>query len=290
MQWTQINVYTSPEAEDAVAQILMDAGANGVMFGTDGHASVVTAYLSEAGPHSAAGLEARVSALADAGLDPGAARVTMARVDDEDWAESWKQHYQPLTVGHRLLIKPAWIDVASTERLIVELDPGMAFGTGYHPTTVLCLEALEDVVRPGHVVVDIGTGSGILGIAAARLGAASVVAVDTEVEAVEAARSNSFRNDVSDIITVKKGSTGTARELLGDGRADVLVVNILARVIHRMAEELHDLLCPGGTLVAGGIIGHAADGLVKRLQSVGFHLEDERYRDEWCCLIGRRGE
>ena len=133
------------------------------MFGTDGHASVVTAYLSEAGPHSAAGLEARVSALADAGLDPGAARVTMARVDDEDWAESWKQHYQPLTVGHRLLIKPAWIDVASTERLIVELDPGMAFGTGYHPTTVLCLEALEDVVRPGHVVVDIGTGSGNIG-------------------------------------------------------------------------------------------------------------------------------
>lgn len=299
MQWTQINVYTSPEAEEAVVNILLDAGAHGVLTGTDGQAPVVTAYLAQAGPESVADIEARVQALADAGLDPGPARVTAAHVEDEDWAESWKRHYKPLSVGRRLLIKPAWMDVPAEDRFVIELDPGMAFGTGYHPTTVLCLEALEDVVRPGDVVVDVGTGSGILGIAAVRLGAAAVIGVDTEPEAVEAARENALRNGVTDVMTVAKGSTVEATQLLGelgvgsaerslDGQSDVLAVNILARVIDQLADELYAMLKPGGIMVAGGIIDHAAADLIERLQSVGFHIEDERYRDEWCCLLARR--
>lgn len=303
MQWTQINVYTSPEAEEAVVSILLDAGAQGVVTGTDGRSPVVTAYLPELGPETVADVSARVQALADAGLDPGPARVTTSQVEDEDWAESWKRHYKPLSVGRRLLIKPAWIEVPADDRLVIELDPGMAFGTGYHPTTVLCLEALEDVVRPGDVVVDVGTGSGILGIAAARLGAATVIGVDTEIEAVEAARENAVRNDVADVMTVAKGSTGEAMQALSgsdgpvdeagragarSGQADVLAVNILARVIDRLAEELYAMLKPGGIMVAGGIIDHTAADLMTRLRSVGFAIEEERYREEWCCLIARR--
>src|SRR5690606_30784591 len=130
MQWMQISVHTSPEAEEAVAQILFDAGAHGVAVGSDGGAPVVTAYLAEAGPELVAEIEGRVRALAEAGLDPGAGRVTAAAVDDEDWAESWKRHYRPLRIGRRLLVKPAWIDVSADGRLVIELDPGMAFGTG----------------------------------------------------------------------------------------------------------------------------------------------------------------
>lgn len=288
MQWTQISVYTSPESEEAVVQMLLDVGAQGVVVDNDGPSRVVTAYLSEAAPDVREQLETRVRALADAGLDPGPARVTTAAVEDEDWAESWKRHYRPLTIGQRFLVKPAWIDVPASERLVIELDPGMAFGTGYHPTTVLCLEALESVVRQGDVVVDVGTGSGILGIGAARLGAAAVVGVDTEREAVEAAKENVVRNGVAAVMTVEKGSTDKARASLGGRLADVVVVNILARVIDRLADELYELLKPGGIMVAGGIIDHAAGALMERLRSVGFHIEDERYRGEWCCLIGRR--
>lgn len=288
MQWTQVSVRTSPEAEEAVAHILLGVGAQGVVFGTDAEASVVTAYLSDFGQASAGEIQARVRALRDVGLDPGEGTVVVSTVDDEDWAESWKRDYRPLAVGRGLLVKPAWIDIPASERLVIELDPGMAFGTGYHPTTVLCMEALEGVVHKDDVVVDVGTGSGILSIAAARLGAASVIAVDTEAEAVQAARENSVRNGTADIVVVKRGSTDAARRMLGHTRADVVAVNIRARVIDRLAEELYDMVRPGGTMVAGGIIEHAADQLGRRLESVGFHIDDARFLDEWCCLIGRR--
>src|SRR5690606_41778155 len=165
MKWTQINVHTSSEAEEAVVQILLDMGARGVAVGTDGSGRVVTAYWAEAGREAANAVQRRVAALAGFGLDPGAARVTVARVDDEDWAESWKRHYRPLELGRRLLVKPAWIDIDPGRRLVIELDPGMAFGTGYHPTTALCLVAMVYVVEPGLSGVDGGTESCSIGIA-----------------------------------------------------------------------------------------------------------------------------
>nr|MBO2472097.1 50S ribosomal protein L11 methyltransferase [Bacillota bacterium] len=290
MQWTQVDVHTSPEAEEAVSQILLDAGAHGVVIRSGPAGPVVSAYWSDPAPDLAEHIAARVRALADAGLDPGPARVETALVADEDWAQSWKKYYHPLRIGRRLLVKPAWIDAADDDRLLIQLDPGMAFGTGYHPTTVLCLEALEEVVRPGHVVVDVGTGSGILGIAAARLGAAAVIAVDTELEAVEAAAANAARNGVAGVMAVRRGSVDAARELLGDRRADVVVVNILAKVIDELAEDLLGLLKPGGVLVASGIIEHASAPLQERLRSVGFAVEEERARGEWRCLIGRRSD
>lgn len=288
MKWTQLDVHTSPEAEEAVAQILLDAGAHGVVVDSRPEGHVVRAYWSDPGPDLPERVAARVRALAEAGLDPGPARVATTLVADEDWAESWKRHYHPLRIGRRLLVKPVWIDVADDGRLVIELDPGMAFGTGYHPTTALCLEALEDVVQPGHVVVDVGTGSGILGIAAARLGAASVIAVDTELEAVEAAADNAARNGVARVMTVRRGSVEAARDLLGGRPADVVVVNILARVIDELAEDLLGLLRPGGAFVASGIIDHASKPLQERLRSVGFAVDEERASGEWRCLIGRR--
>src|SRR5690606_1873730 len=181
-----------------------------------------------------------------------------------------------------------WVTVAPTDRHVIELDPGMAFGTGSHPTTALCLEALEELDRPGDTVVDVGTGSGILAIAAARLGAGAVIAVDIDPQAVQAARDNCRRNGVHQRVWVAEGSTAAARALLARRPADLVVANILADVIADMAEELFGLLGPGGRLVASGIIDDAAPAVQVRLVAAGFTLLEERARGEWRCLLAER--
>lgn len=288
MRWMKVAVHAAAECEEAVTQILLAAGARGVVLEeADGLRSVV-AYLPEGGAVSPEEIGRRVQALQEYGLEPGPARVSVEWVQEEDWAESWKRHYKPLLVGRRLLVKPAWVVVAPTERHVIELDPGMAFGTGYHPTTALCLEALDELVRPGDTVVDVGTGSGILAIAAARLGAGAVIAVDIDPQAVQAARDNCRRNGVHQRVWVAEGSTAAARALLARRPADLVVANILADVIADMAEELFGLLGPGGRLVASGIIDDAAPAVQVRLVAAGFTLLEERARGEWRCLLAER--
>ena len=288
MRWMKVAVQAAAECEEAITQILLAVGAQGVMLEGAGPARTVIAYLPEQAELSAAQLERQVRDLGRYGLSAGDARVSIEWVQDEDWAESWKRHYKPLPIGRRLLVKPAWVEVPRTDRHVIELDPGMAFGTGYHPTTALCLEALEEVVAPGVTVVDVGTGSGILAIAAALLGAGSVVAVDIDPQAVEAARQNCRRNGVDDRVWVAAGSAGSARALLAGRRAQVVVANILADVIAEMAVDLHSLLVPGGTLVASGIIDHASESVRTSLAAAGFTLLDERARGEWRCLLAAR--
>lgn len=288
MRWMKVAVHTYSECEEAVTQILLAAGAQGVVLEGEGHQRAVIAFLPEGAAVSAEEIGQRVRALARYGLQPGPAQVSVEWVHDEDWAESWKRHYRPLPVGRRLLIKPAWVTVAPTDRHVIELDPGMAFGTGYHPTTALCLEALEELVRPGDTVVDVGTGSGILAIAAALLGAGAVIAVDIDPQAVHAARENCRRNGVHDKVWVAEGSAAAARALLAQQQADVVVANILADVIAGMVPELHGLLRPGGQLVASGIIADACDGVRARLVDAGFVLRAQRARGEWRCLVAER--
>ncbi|HEY8418803.1 MAG TPA: 50S ribosomal protein L11 methyltransferase [Limnochordales bacterium] len=281
----RVAVHTHPECEEAVTQILLAAGAQGVVLEGDGSQRSVVAYLPEHAAVAPDEIGQRVRALEEFGLEPGPARVSVEWVQDEDWAEHWKRHYQPLALGRRLLIKPAWVTVAPTDRLIIELDPGMAFGTGYHPTTALCLEALDELVRPGDTVADIGTGSGILAIAAARLGASAVIAVDIDPTAVQAARENCRRNGVHERVWVACGSTAAARALLAERHVDLVVANILADVIADMAEELRALLRPGGTLVASGIIDDACPAVRWRLEQAGFRISAERARGDWRCLL-----
>lgn len=219
---------------------------------------------------------------------PRPAVVTAVRsVGQEDWAEGWKQHFGTVRIGSRLVIKPSWesFDPAPGDA-VVELDPGMAFGTGTHPTTLLCLEALSelfDTSPPPQRVLDVGTGSGILAIAAAVLGAPRVLACDIEEEACRTARENAALNGVADRVEV------TMRPLseLGD-RFDIVLANILAEENARLAAELSGRLAPGGTLVLSGILNEKEELVTAAFAPFGLCPPLIRRREEWSCILYRR--
>jgi ribosomal protein L11 methyltransferase len=205
--------------------------------------------------------------------------------DDEDWQNSWKQHYGALPVGERLIIKPSWVELApeeSEERTVVELDPGVAFGTGYHPTTYTCMEALEELVAPGIRVLDLGTGSGILTITALMLGAGSVVALDIDGQAVTASRQNFRRLRLQDRITLAKGSV--PHPAAADNTVDLAVANISARAVADRSPFILHALRPGGMLVASGLLATQRPEVDDAVLELGFIPELEWPRDEWLTL------
>jgi ribosomal protein L11 methyltransferase len=205
--------------------------------------------------------------------------------DDEDWQNSWKQHYGALPVGERLIIKPSWVELSpeeSEERTVVELDPGVAFGTGYHPTTYTCMEALEELVAPGIRVLDLGTGSGILTITALMLGAGSVVALDIDGQAVTASRQNFRRLRLQDRITLAKGSV--PHPAAADNTVDLAVANISARAVADRSPFILHALRPGGMLVASGLLATQRPEVDDAVLELGFIPELEWPRDEWLTL------
>lgn len=209
-------------------------------------------------------------------------------VREEDWAEAWKAHYQPLRIGKRLLLRPQWIAVdPAPEDIEIALDPGMAFGTGTHPTTQLCLEALETMMRPALDVLDLGCGSGILAIAAAKLGARHVLALDIDAIALRATRENAALNGVARQIRVKQGSLETA--LSCGRRFDLAVVNILARIILELSERgLAQILKPGGIAIFSGIIDTQADEVEAGLRRAGLSPSARHQKGDWVLIEAKR--
>jgi ribosomal protein L11 methyltransferase len=208
-------------------------------------------------------------------------KLETSEVADEDWATSWKAHYHPVEIGRRFLVRPLWIEVTPEPgRIALDLDPGMAFGTGLHPTTQLCLEALEDLDLAGKRVLDLGTGSGILAIAAKKLGAAAVFALDVDSVAVEAARGNVAANGLGEGVTIGQGTLplGPPR------RFDLVLANIIARVIVDLASELASALEPEGVLVASGIIDDREGEVAAALAEAGLDVEVRR-RGDWRAMI-----
>jgi len=212
---------------------------------------------------------------------------TYKTIQDEDWMAAWKVHYRPIPIGKRLLILPAWIAPAPDEKRIpVKIDPSMAFGTGTHPTTQLCMELLEDTVQPGMAVIDVGCGSGILSIGALKLGAAHALGVDIDNAAIISTRENAAANGVLERMEVGIGSVSEVLEGRYSLRAAPLVLaNILAPVIIRLFEiGLADLVEPGGTLVLSGILDTQAAGVIEAAGQHGIVQDEQRAINDWVVI------
>ncbi len=214
----------------------------------------------------------------------GALTLDVDSIREEDWANNWKQYFKPFRIGEHMVVKPTWEDwTAEPGDRIIEIDPGMAFGTGTHETTALCIELIERYYREGRLF-DIGTGSGILAIAAALLGAKDVYAIDIDEDAVRVAKENVRLNGLSDRIDVEKGDL-----LKGvKGTYDFAVANILAPVICMLAKPLTAYLAPGGYFVCSGIIREMRDDVFNALNAAGYTILEERARGDWCAFAAQK--
>jgi ribosomal protein L11 methyltransferase len=305
MDWLELSVAVDREAVEAVAAIFHAHGHGGVAIeepiqtwsDPDRYAIVegapvwVRTYLPSE-PDPAPACEQIERALWHLGQLRPVSALQVRRVAEEDWANAWKAHFPVYHVGTRIVIKPSWLDyTARPGEVIVELDPGMAFGTGQHPTTQLMLLALEQHLQPGQTVLDLGTGSGILAIAAARLGAAHVLALDTDPVAVAAARENVFRNRLEAVIAVRQGSLDVSGRTTDHDReqvqVDLVLANIIASVIRDLAPGLARALRPGGTLIASGIIAERLDEVIAALRRAGATSIEPAVDGDWYALTVR---
>ncbi len=211
---------------------------------------------------------------------------TYRTIQDEDWMASWKQHYRPIQIGKRLLILPAWIEDPQQGRIAVKIDPSMAFGTGTHPTTQLCMELLESTVTPGQPVIDVGCGSGILSIGAVKLGASHALAVDIDNAAVISTRENAQANGVLDKIETGIGSVQEVRDgQFSIRQAPLVLANILAPVIIRLFDAgLADLLAPGGKMVLSGILDVQAQDVVNAAEARGLKKIEQKQINDWVAI------
>ncbi|MBL8154968.1 MAG: 50S ribosomal protein L11 methyltransferase [Anaerolineae bacterium] len=299
--WIEVSLSVDGEAAEAVAEVLNRYGHQGVAIEQEG---IVPETWDEGETPSPTRLTVRAYIPADERAEEAKLKLEQALgymnlmypmpapvyqiVHEEDWAEAWKAHYHPVRVGQRIFIRPLWVQVeAQPNDVVLSLDPGMAFGTGTHPTTQLCLEALETTVRPGIKVLDLGCGSGILGIAAVKLGAAQVLGLDTDPMAVRVTEENSAQNGVSDKIIAQQGSLETV--VTSARRFDLIVVNILARVIIAMcAEHLGDVVRPGGLAIFSGIIEEQAADVEAALRKTGLEPYQRRQQGDWVVIEARR--
>ena len=207
-------------------------------------------------------------------------------LEDVEWASAWKEHFRVLRVGRRTVVVPTWLRHESRDgEVVIDLDPGMAFGTGHHPTTRMCLEALEDAVSPGLRVLDVGCGSGILSIAAAKLGAAVVTGLDTDALAVQAACGNALHNGVRGTVSIFEGSL--PHDAVDRGAYDLVVANISARVVSALAGEFAASLRAGGTLIASGITREHEAAAAESLAAAGLAIGRSRVDGDWLTLAAR---
>ena len=283
MPWKELSISVPHEFVEPISYLFSRYG-RGLSTEPQGAGMVMLrTYLESASQQRLARIDVGVRLVSSVG-DLG--ELLVRDLDDGgDWQNSWKEHYGALPVGNRLIIKPSWVELEEGQadgRVVIELDPGIAFGTGYHPTTYTCMEALEELVQPDMKVLDLGSGSGILSITALKLGAASVVALDIDGQAVSAARQNFRRLRLQDRITLAKGSvphpTAAAETI------DLAVANISARGVADRSPFILKALRPGGMLVASGLLASQRPEVDDAVLPLGFSPELEWPKEEWVTL------
>jgi len=309
LKWLEIAIETPVEAVEAVSWILNEFETGGVviedpaLFSGAGNEKsgqltarndaklIVKGYLP-INEHLQRRLVDIKKAVSRTGYEKSLIFST-TEVDEEDWATAWKSHYRTRRAGRRLVIKPVWEDYEGRPGdIIIEMDPGMAFGTGDHPTTVMCLEALEAYIKGGEKVYDVGTGSGILAVASALLGAREVVAVDCDPVALKSAAENVSRNRVDSLVRVVKGDLLKLDSQLYKPEAaepaQIVVANITADAIIRLAPGAAGILSSGGIFIASGIIKERAGEVRFGLESAGFEIMEAKRQGGWICYLARR--
>ncbi len=309
MIWHEIRIKTTEEAYDAITEMLTSIGAGGVAiedpndiirelskpdsldYADDEFLSgleetvTIKAYFSEERNISelTSLIEEKLKFISQF-LDVGEGFVGTSRVDDEDWSTSWKKYYKPLNLTDKLVIKPSWENYESkNNEIIVEMDPGMAFGTGTHETTKMCSVLLEKYIKSGDAVIDLGCGTGILSIIAAKLGAKAVTAVDIDEVAVRVARENCEINNVDDTVEAFRGVIDD----LKNQKADIIVANIIANVIIDISSKVSSYLKKDGLFITSGIIKERSQEVLETYTKLGFKCEQLEELGEWVAIVFR---
>ncbi len=311
MKWVEISIKTTTEAVEAVTNILYDAGVAGVsiedpkdilaleksetfwdyvdesLLTATFEGAIVKAYLPQSADliDKVELVKQSVAVLPQHGLDIGLGEVTTIEVNEDDWSSSWKQYYKPTKIGKKVVVKPSWEEYeAAEEDIIIELDPGMAFGTGTHETTIMCAQELEAYVNPASLVFDIGCGSGILSIIAAKLGAKRVIGVDLDKVAVEVSLQNIALNDVQGMVDIKQGNLMDTI----DEKADIVVANIIADIIILLSKDIKNFLVEDGIFITSGIILDKVDAVSEALESNGLKVVRVNRMGEWAAIVAQK--
>lgn len=309
MKWCEVSIKTAHEAVDIITEIFRDLGAAGTVvedpalvneyitsgqwdytdipLATETEVVTVQAYLPVNGE-----LEGRLQTLRqelkaaeDRGLNITPGTVTTAELQDEDWSDTWKQYFHVEKPGERVVIKPTWEAYEpKDDEVVVELDPGAAFGTGTHATTSMCIRRLEQLVEPGMTVFDVGTGSGILSIIAAKLGAKEVQAVDYDDSVLKIVAENLAQNDVQDKISVCQS------DLMQNihGKGQLVIANIIADIIIRLFPQLEEHLEANGILLTSGIIEDRIEDVLAAAEANGYVAVDRQENKGWACITFKR--
>ena len=312
MKWTEVLIKVDPQAVEAVTDILYGLGAQGVaidepvdverlredelywdyidekLLENDTEETKIMAYFSEEEtnlPEKIAAIKEKIRNLTEFGLSIGSGTVELSNVNQEDWESAWKQYFKPVHVTDRIVVKPEWEEYSPQEgEIVIEIDPGMAFGTGTHETTSMCINQIEKNLKAGDRVIDIGSGSGILSMAAVLLGAEKATGVDLDPVAGRVALENVELNNLQDKIEILHGNlTDVIRE-----KADIVVANIMADIILILLEDVREFIKDDGLFISSGIIQEKRAAVEARLLEKNFSIVEVETKGEWCAITAQK--
>lgn len=308
MKWIEVQVKTTTEAVEAVSSIFYEVGVGGLVIEDPNdirmhmknegdwdyvdpsildnifEGVIVKGYFpqSEDLIDKIELIRQNVEKIPQYNLDKGLGEVTTSEVNDEDWAHGWKKYYKPKKIGKDIVIKPSWEDyIPQEDEIIIELDPGRAFGTGTHETTTMCLEELEKFEKKEDTVIDVGCGTGILSIGAAKLGAKKVIGVDLDEVSVDVSNENVEGNNVTEIVEIRHGNLLDVVE----EKADIIVANIIAEIIVQLCKDIPSFLNKNGTFISSGIILEKIDMVKEALEGVNLEVHEVITMGEWACIV-----
>lgn len=312
MNWTEVLITVDSQAVEAVTNILYEFGAQGVAIDEpidveklkedelywdyideklleDGNEETkIMAYFSEEErnlPEKIMDIREHIKNLKDFGLEIGSATVELSNINQDDWETAWKQYFKPIHVTDKIVVKPEWeVYEKQSDEIVIEIDPGMAFGTGTHETTSMCINQIEKNLKKGDKIIDIGCGSGILAMAAVLLGAQSAVGVDLDPVAVRVSKENIVLNRLNDKIEIFEGNlTDVIKE-----KAEIVVANIMADIIVILLEDVRDFIKDGGLFISSGIILPKRELIEKTLMAKSFKIIEVETKGEWCAITAQK--